>query len=137
MLLIAFLVPYGYSTAMANKYPKDGVFKRLHESKDWWYYVDDINWDIKAPDKWVHMMGSMTSSMLLGRVVNKYAAGALVFAFGVYKEYDDGYREGWSYRDLIADAVGITASLTANKGYRILCAYDSEKVVLLLNFTLR
>ncbi|MGB5105319.1 MAG: hypothetical protein WBP29_09190 [Candidatus Zixiibacteriota bacterium] len=123
------------ATASAGKYPKNGVFKRLPDSKDYWYYIDNNNWEIKAPDKWTHMMGSMGSTSVLSRFMNKYAAGALVLAFGLYKEYDDAYREGWSYRDIIADAVGITASLTANDRYRLLCDYDSEKVMLVMSVT--
>ena len=122
--------------ALANRYPKNGVFKRLPDSKDYWYYVDRNNWEIVAPDKWVHMMGSMSSTALLSQMMNKYAAGALVLSFGIYKEYDDGYREGWSYRDVIMDALGVTASLTANDKYRLLCDYDEDKVLLKFSVTL-
>ena len=124
-------------TAKAGKYPKNGIFKRLPDAKDYWYYVDNNNWEIKAPDKWTHMMGSMGSTSVLSRFMNKYAAGALVFSFGLYKEYDDAFREGWSYRDIIADALGITASLTATDRYRLLCDYDSEKVMLVMSVTIQ
>ncbi len=124
-------------SAMASKYPKNGVFKRLPDAKDYWYYIDNNNWEIKAPDKWTHMMGSLGSTAVLSQFMNKYAAGALVMTFGLFKEYDDAYREGWSYRDIIADAVGITASLTGNDRYRLLCDYDSEKVMLVMSVTLR
>ncbi len=121
----------------AGKYPKNGIFKRLPDAKDNWFYIDNNNWEIKAPDKWTHMMGSMGSTAVLSRFMNKYAAGALVLTFGVFKEYDDAYREGWSYRDLIADAVGVTASITANDRYRLLCDYDSEKVLLVVSMTIQ
>lgn len=124
------------AASFASRYPKNGVFKRLPDTKDHWFYVDNNNWEIKAPDKWTHMMGSYGSTAFFSRIMNKYAAAALVLSFGVYKEYDDAYREGWSYRDLIADAVGVTASLTANSRYRLLCDYDSEKVVLMVSITL-
>ena len=124
------------SELSAGNYPKNGVFKRLPDAKDNWFYVDNNNWEIKAPDKWTHMMGSMGSTTVLSRFMNKYAAGALVMTFGLFKEYDDAYREGWSYRDIIADAVGITASLTANDRYRLLCDYDSEKVMLVVSMTI-
>ena len=124
------------ATSFASRYPKNGVFKRLPDTKDHWFYVDNKNWEITAPDKWTHMMGSYGSTSFFSRFMNKYAAAALVFSFGVYKEYDDAFREGWSYRDLIADAVGVTASLTANSRYRLLCDYDSEKVVLMMSITL-
>ncbi len=124
------------SSASAGKYPKNGVFKRLPDSRDQWFYVDKNNWEIEAPDKWTHMMGSMGSTAALSRFMNKYAAGALVMTFGLYKEYDDAYREGWSYRDIIMDALGVTASMTANDRYRILCDYESDRVMLRLSVTL-
>lgn len=136
---IALLIITGFtppSQITASSYPKNGVFKRLPDARDKWFYVDNNNWEIKAPDKWTHMMGSLSSTSFLSRFMNKYAAGALVMTFGLFKEYDDAYREGWSYRDIIADAVGITASLTANERYRLICDYDSEKVVLLMSVTI-
>lgn len=134
MILATFSLP---GILCANNYPKNGQFKQLSESMDWWYYVDNVNWEIKAPDKWTHMMGSMSSSLLLSKVMNKYAAGLLVFTFGAFKEYDDAFREGWSYRDLIADALGVVSSFTANEKYRLFCKYDNEKVLLVLSITIR
>lgn len=134
ILLAAALVPTHPAEA---RYARDGIFKQLDESNDKWFYVDKYNWEIAAPDKWTHMMGSMGLSTLLGQTMNKYLAAGLTLGLGIYKEYDDAFREGWSYRDIIADAVGVTASLTANKKYRILCDYDTEKVVLILNVTLK
>jgi hypothetical protein len=135
MALITVILAFGVSErTLAGTYPKDGIFKQLPVQKDYWFYVDQVNWDIVAPDKWTHMMGSMGSTALFSRFMNKYAAGALVFALGVFKEYDDGYREGWSYRDLIANTVGITASLTATERYQILADYDRSSVTFLVNF---
>ncbi len=134
--LIAVLVLLSAISASAGNYPKNGVFKRLPDNRDQWFYVDKNNWAIEAPDKWTHMMGSMGSTTALSQFMNKYAAGALVLTFGLYKEYDDAYREGWSYRDIIMDALGVTASLTANDQYRILCDYESDRVMLRLSVTL-
>lgn len=132
MVLILMLVP----SAVAGNYPKDGQFKRLPDSKDYWFYVDRKNWEIEAPDKWTHMMGSMGSTSALSQFMNKYAAGALVMTFGLFKEYDDAYREGWSYRDIIMDGLGVMASLTANDRYRLLCDYNSDRVLLKLSITM-
>lgn len=139
MLLIALaVVTLVLAAAPAEaRYPRDGQFKRLDEARDWWYYVDKNNWEIKAPDKWTHMMGSMASTATLSTVMNKYAAGAVVLGLGIYKEYDDAFREGWSYRDIIMDALGVAASWTASERYRLYMNYDNEKVMLLVNVTLR
>ncbi len=123
-------------TAEANNYPKDGIFKQLPTEKDYWFYVDKFHWEIVAPDKWTHMMGSMGSTSLLSRCMNKYAAGALVFTLGLFKEYDDAYREGWSYRDILADALGVAASITATEDYRLLAKYDKNSITFLFNVTL-
>ncbi len=136
-VLIAVIFVFGVTdTAKGGNYPKDGIFKQLPTKMDYWFYVDANNWTIVAPDKWTHMMGSMGTTTLLSRFMNKYAAGALVFSLGLFKEYDDGYREGWSYRDILADALGVSASLTANKNYRLLAKYDQDSITFLLNFTL-
>lgn len=123
--------------AGAGKYPKSGDFKRLPAERDCWFYVDRNNWEIEAPDKWTHMMGSMSSTVIFSRFMNKYAAGAIVFALGLFKEYDDGYREGWSYRDILANSVGITAALTASNRYRLIADFDNHSVTLVLNITLK
>lgn len=134
--LILMMILLTAATSFAGSYPKNGVFKRLPDSRDYWFYIDNNNWEIKAPDKWTHMMGSMGSTSALSQFMNKYAAGALVFTFGLCKEYDDAYREGWSYRDIIMDALGVTASLTANDQYRLVCDYDTDRVLLKLSVTL-
>ncbi len=134
----AFAVVFLLAANSADaRYPRDGRFKQLEEARDWWYYVDKYNWEIKAPDKWTHMMGSMASTATLSTVINKYMAGAVVFGLGLYKEYDDAFREGWSYRDIIMDGIGVVASWTATDRYRLYMNYDNEKVMLLLNVTLR
>lgn len=135
-VLIAVIFVFGVSNTAEGAYPKDGIFKQLPSEKDYWFYIDEENWEIVAPDKWTHMMGCMGSTTLFSQFMNKYAAGALVFALGLFKEYDDGYREGWSYRDLIANTVGITASLTANEKYRLLADYDQKSITVLVSFTL-
>jgi hypothetical protein len=130
LIVSAFLLLCCSDQLRAGSYPKDGTFKRLPDSRDYWYYVDNNNWAIKAPDKWTHMMGSLGSTLVLGRVMNSYAAGALVLSFGLFKEYDDAYREGWSYRDIIADALGVLSALTWSDRFQLLCDYNDQTITL-------
>ncbi len=83
------------------------------------------------------MMGSLGSSLLFSRVMNKYAAAALVLSFGLYKEYDDAFREGWSYRDIIADLLGVTSSLVSSDKYSLICDYNQQEVMLKLTISIR
>ncbi|MCK4856942.1 MAG: hypothetical protein KAT58_03135 [candidate division Zixibacteria bacterium] len=136
-LTFFLLVLFSPQHLFAGNYPKDGVFKRLPDSRDNWYFIDHHNWEIKAPDKWTHMMGSLGSSLLFSRVMNKYAAAALVLSFGLYKEYDDAFREGWSYRDIIADLLGVTSSLVSSDKYSLICDYNQQEVMLKLTISIR
>ncbi len=114
----------------AWNYPRDGRFKQLHPHRDSWFFVDEANWDIKAPDKWQHFTGCYASQKLLSKHMNKYLSGLLIFSFGLYKEYEDAYREGWSARDLAVDALGILAAMYDRANAKVLCTYDQEKIML-------
>ena len=118
-------------------YPRDGKFKRLVPQNDPWFYVDDEHWDIKAPDKWQHFTGSYVSQKLLSRHMNKYLSGLLLLSVGLYKEYEDAYREGWSARDLAIDALGILSAMYDRPSATVLCTYDQEKIMLNLVFPLK
>jgi hypothetical protein len=138
LVLLAFvllLVIPGISNAW--NYPRDGRFKQLSPSRDSWFFVDEANWDIKAPDKWQHFTGNYVSQRLLSKHANKYVSALVLFSLGVAKEYQDAYREGWSARDLAADAAGILAAMYDKPEARVLCTYDDEKVMLNLVFPLR
>ena len=111
-------------------YPKDGRFKKI--KYDPWFYVDE-RWDIRAPDKFVHAMGSYASCEVLSRVFERrprWQVAAFVMTYGLYKEYGDAFREGWSARDLMADALGIGTWVVNRKttGSRFYVRYDTEKV---------
>ncbi len=118
----------------AWNYPRDGKFKQLAPQKDAWFFVDEENWDIKNPDKWQHFTGLYITQKLLSKRMNKYVSALLVFSLGVAKEYEDGYREGWSARDLTANTLGIIAAMYDKPDAKILCTYDQEKVMLNLVF---
>ena len=130
-LLLSNTLCYGWN------YPRDGKFKRLSPQNDPWFYVDEERWDIKAPDKWQHFTGSYVSQKLLSKHMNKYLSGLLLLSVGIYKEYEDAYREGWSARDLAIDALGILSAMYDRPGAKVLCTYDQEKIMLNLVFSLR
>jgi hypothetical protein len=134
LVVILLVVP---SLSHAWNYPRDGKFKQLHPHKDSWFFVDEENWDIKAPDKWQHFTGSYASQKLLSMHVNKYVSALVLFSFGVVKEYEDAYREGWSARDLAADALGILAAMYDKPNTKVLCTYDQERIMLNLFLPLR
>jgi len=130
LVLAAILVLVIPGMSYAWNYPRDGRFKQLSPSRDGWFFVDEANWDIKAPDKWQHFTGNYVSQKLLSKQVNKYVSAFVLFSLGVAKEYEDAYREGWSARDLAADAFGILTAMYDRPEARVLCTYDQETVML-------
>lgn len=121
--------------ACAESYPRDGHFKELSFGKDRWYFVDTKNWYIKAPDKWVHFMGSYALSEVSYRVVrNKFWAGVIAVGLGLVKEYDDAYREGWSRRDIYVNVGGVASSLILPENARLLAYYDDDSLIFKLSF---
>ena len=133
--MVTLVGPLG-STAVAA-YPADGRFKMLPLSKDQWYFYDNENWYLKAPDKWQHMMGSYASTKLLRAALDDdLAAAATVIIGGVLKELDDALREGWSIRDLLMDAVGVSAAVFDRPRFRVIGYYDSNRFLITLNFAM-
>jgi len=118
-------------------YPRDGQFKQQSIDRDVWYYPGDEDWTIKAPDKWQHMMGSYASAEVFSLVMDDKLAGGVVFALGILKEVEDGYREGWSIRDIFMDAAGVGASLLNNEDYSIWCDWHDDNVKLMISFSLK
>ncbi|MCJ7496934.1 MAG: hypothetical protein MUO78_02195 [candidate division Zixibacteria bacterium] len=119
-----------------QSYPKDGNFKQLSPDRDPWYFVDEKNWYIMGPDKWQHFSGCYIAQKLFSQVTNPYLSAGVVAFLGLAKEYDDAYREGWSSRDLLMDFLGIVSAINRTK-YQFYCSFDSEKMMLNLNFSLR
>ncbi|MBD3216706.1 MAG: hypothetical protein GF310_00425 [candidate division Zixibacteria bacterium] len=118
-------------------YPKDGHFKQLPGSRDYWYFIDQNNWYIKAPDKFQHMMGCYLFSEVGDQFMDKYLAGAVVFGVGLYKEYDDGMREGWSPRDLLMNTFGVFAGIANTDKYHFWMDWDEGAVILNFSISLR
>ncbi len=137
LLVAAILLLAIPSISQAWNYPRDGEFKQLHPNRDGWFFVDQANWDIKAPDKWQHFTGCYVSQKLLSKHMNRYVSALVIMSVGLYKEYEDAYREGWSARDLAADALGILTAMYDKPAAKVLCTYDQDKVMLNLVFALR
>jgi hypothetical protein len=136
ILSIVFLL-LSSTMSYAWNYPRDGKFKQLSPQSDAWFYVDDVHWDIKAPDKWQHFTGCYVSQKLLSKQMNKYLSALLIMSVGLYKEYGDAYREGWSGRDITADVLGIVSAMYDHPNTRVLCTYDQEKILVNLVLPLR
>ncbi len=135
LLIVLIIVTPGLCDAW--NYPRDGRFKRLNPISDSWFFVDEVNWDIKNPDKWQHFSGCYISQKLLSKHMNKYFSALVIISVGVYKEYEDAYREGWSSRDLTADLLGVVSAMFDKPTAKILCTYDQEKVMLNLILPLK
>jgi len=133
--ILSLLFLLFYSTLCYGwNYPRDGRFKQIASQNDPWFFVDEEHWDIKAPDKWQHFTGSYLVQKLLSRRLNKYISALLIFSLGMVKEYEDGYREGWSVRDLTVNSLGILAAMYDKPTAKFLCTYDHERIMLNLIF---
>lgn len=138
-LLFAFILPLllMVQSTQAESYPRDGRFKQLPAERDKWYFVDYDNWYIKAPDKWVHFMGSYALTEAGVQMVgSKTWAGFISLGLGMLKELDDAYREGWSQRDLYMDLGGVASSLFLPDHVLLLADYDDTTVRLRLTVIL-
>lgn len=125
IIVIGFLLGEAAMSQTAHAgFPADGNFKMQPISTDHWYFYDEIHWYIKAPDKWQHLMGSYASTKIFIRVLDdKLSSATAVFLGGILRELDDGLREGWSNRDLLMDALGVTAAALdeprSSRGWRV------------------
>lgn len=131
-----FILPSSSQAFRLQSYPRDGKFKQLSPGRDPWYFIDEQNWYIAAPDKWQHFSGCYLGQKLLSQYLNRYFTAGLIALLGIAKEYDDAYREGWSNRDLLMDFLGIFAAMNQSK-YQLYCSFDSQKIMLNLNCRLR
>lgn len=121
---------FSVETAEAGSYPRDGKFKKLPLYKDRWFFVDNKNWAIKSPDKFVHFMGSYSlTSIAYDLSDDKWFSAVFSIGLGLVKELDDSYREGWSMRDIYMDLGGTFSSLLAPKNTRFLCYYDEQGIM--------
>jgi hypothetical protein len=135
-LLASALVATFPGRAQAG-FPADGRFKMQPAAADTWFYYDNVHWYLKAPDKWQHMMGSYASTKLLSSALgDNLSAATAVLLGGVLKELDDALREGWSIKDLIMDAVGVSAAVLDRPGVRVIGYYDSDRFLITVNFAM-
>lgn len=125
--LILFLVTTRESHGW--NYPKDGRWKVLSSQCDPWFYVDNENWDIKAPDKYVHFTGNQVGAKLLRDRLGAPLTIALLMSLNIYKEHHDAYREGWSNRDLLVDVLGLVVGLWRND---VIMTYNEDRILLRL-----
>ena len=135
LLLIAVCLTVAlFGQSQAGSYPRDGRFKQLDSDSDPWYYVDHQNWYIKAPDKWTHYMGTYALTEITHQIVrDKTLAGVFALGMGLLKEVDDGYREGWSRRDLLVDVGGVASSMFLPSNMKLLAYYDDSSVMFKLS----
>lgn len=123
------------SPSAAKSYPRDSKFKELPYLKDRWYFVDHKNWYIKSPDKWTHFMGSRALAEVATAATSDKTWGSVIaLGFGLLKEYDDAYREGWSRRDIYMDVGGIASFLIMPKNTEFLAYYDNEALIFKMTF---
>lgn len=126
-----------FESAEAGPYPRNDKFKQLPITKDNWYFVDNKNWMTKSPDKFVHYMGSYSLANITYRITkDKLISSVFSIGLGLIKELDDGYREGWSKRDIYMDVGGTLSSLFSPKDVRMLCYYDQEAIYFKLSMIL-
>ncbi len=137
LVIIMLLQPSLQAIGKYQDHPKDGNFKRMPSAQDHWYFFDNQRWYIKAPDKFQHMMGSFALTEISSRVVDDYLAAGMVFGIGLYKEYDDGMREGWSPRDLLMNTFGIAASLVNNEKYKFWMDWADNAIILKFSLSFR
>lgn len=136
--LVMFYLIWSAGVVQAWNYPSDGYFKQLPAKADPWFYTDD-RWDIRCPDKFQHSQGSQVACELINGVVQNRALTLFIVAgAGVYKEYGDAFREGWSPRDLEADGIGIASWIfnKSMKSTKITFYYDSWKFQMRVSFVL-
>jgi hypothetical protein len=122
-------------SAAAKSYPRDSRFKELPFQKDRWYFVDHKNWYIKSPDKWTHFMGSRALAEIATAATDDKAWGSIIaLGFGILKEVDDAYREGWSKRDIYMDVGGIASFWVMPTNTELLAYYNNETIMFKMNF---
>lgn len=131
LMFIAFLLFSG--NAFGWNYPKDGRFKQLHPNRDSWYFIDG-RWDLQAPDKWQHFQGFLWSQQIGQKYFNKYLVAATILSLGLYKEYEDAYREGWSARDILCDVGGILAGMYGRN--KIYCNWNNKEKNIKITYNL-
>ena len=102
-------------------HPSDGRFKFQPPALDAWYYEDLAG----MPDKFEHYTASYIGYQLLEKSLSPGAGLIVLGTAGVLKEIADGFREGFSVRDLAANLLAI---LAARQRLRLICYYENQVI---------
>ena len=136
-LLSAIVVCLLTSSAFAFDPPSCG---------DPWYCQDDNRPAFMIPDKAQHYWGSYTLSEIGQKYLSKKVGPIVAFTLGFLWEVKDsktslgtanGGVVGFSYRDLIADGVGVLSSLVnQSESVRLWLNYSTYDKEIILNMTI-
>ena len=90
-------------------------------TSDPWYYETDSDWRFAVPDKFQHFWGSAFLSYMTDPTI--------AFLCGVGKEIYDlkVAKVGFSYRDLIADFLGIVSERSMSRSSKLKAWLDYKK----------
>ena len=108
-------------------HPREGQFKFVSPGEDYRYYVNADQLAFQTPDKWQHFMGNFLLAKPTEKKIGRWPTIALFSSVNILKEFEDGYREGASVRDL---GVGIAGMLSSLSSYKVVCSFDHEKIIL-------
>ncbi len=80
-------------------------------------------------------MGSRALAEVATAATNDKAWGSIIaLGFGLFKEVDDAYREGWSRRDIYMDIGGIASFLIMPENTEFLAYYDNSAIMFKMSF---
>jgi hypothetical protein len=128
-ILIIILCLYS-QTALASglfTHPYKGYFTFQFPYQDPWYWIEGNS----PPDKWEHYMGNYAGAILLKKRIGTTKTILLLGAIDLLKEWGDGYREGFSVRDMSMNALGILSGLLNQK---LLCDYNIKQQKITLTY---
>lgn len=113
---------------------------------DPWYHQDDSRPAFMIPDKAQHYWGSYTLSMVGQKYLGKKVGPLTAFALGFLWEVKDsktslgtmnGGIVGFSYKDLIADGIGVLSALVnQSESVRLWLNYSTRDKEIILNMTI-
>ena len=113
---------------------------------DYWYYQDDSRLTFMIPDKAQHYWGSYALSTIGQEYLGKKMGSLTAFALGFLWEVKDsktslgtanGGVVGFSYKDLIADGVGVLSSLVnQSENVRLWLNYSTYDKKIILNIAI-
>jgi hypothetical protein len=135
VLFLTIVFTLIYSKAQAGSplslfsYPYKGHFTFQAPRRDPWYYVEHNG----SPDKWEHFMYNCASAAILKKRIGTTKTILVMCSLDLIKEYCDGYREGFSTRDMSMNVLGMLSGLLNKK---LLCEYDitQQKITLQYSF---